>query len=378
MTSNDSQANNLFSRLISYTPRVCDGGTSRTALEDYYTEALAWCLRNSKECLQAFLVLIQQDLAAQTKSKLPVTGISSPAIHTQFNFDSESDDEDEEPSSSQRRFDLVICSENDETLVIVLENKVRWKFTDGQIPAYIKALKTGVFKTFHTKVLIVLSPRGEKPESTDGIIPIVPLKWHQIQRMLADVSLGGEQKPLYVSQIICGQFAEFLQKKGLAPMNLVKTYPSQQFKDGIHFTYQIQQILLQIRENTDLKDVLSSKVHLKHWDDGCLWFSMGSKPGKSGFTLYFKMWSENKMLLNDKRMLVEASWINRPNILQSKFDKQKFADNNIIFEEWPNKKGFSIFGQFTAEYDGNADRIREWYEEAVALTSALLEDRSAE
>jgi hypothetical protein len=41
MRDEHSQADNLFSRLVSYSPRIGEGGRRRTALEDYYTEALA-------------------------------------------------------------------------------------------------------------------------------------------------------------------------------------------------------------------------------------------------------------------------------------------------------------------------------------------------
>jgi PD-(D/E)XK nuclease superfamily len=370
MKGDDPQADNLFSRLISYTPRISEGGECRTALEDFYTEALAWCLRNSKEFRKAFFALIQKNLVGP-ESKLPTDEGNSPAIHTQLNFDSESDDEeDEELSSSQRRFDLVIHSESNDDFVVVLEDKVRWKFTDGQIPAYLNALKTEVFKNFRTKILIVLSPTGQKPKLTDDVIPIVSLKWSEIQKTLADVSQLSELKNLSIAQNIWEQFAKFLKKKGLAPMHLVKINPNQSFKDGIQFAYQIQQIFLQIRDNADLKDILSSKVHLKEYEnDGCLWASMSSKNKKDepGFTLYFKVWP-------DQEMLIETFWVNRPSDPQKCFNKQEATDKNLLFIDWgKNGKGFGIQGKFMpeSEYDGDADKIKEWFSEALDFTLKL-------
>src|SRR5438105_9697972 len=50
--SGDLLADNLLARLFSYAPRV-----GRQTLEDYCTEALAWCLRKSPPLLKDFLNL---------------------------------------------------------------------------------------------------------------------------------------------------------------------------------------------------------------------------------------------------------------------------------------------------------------------------------
>ena len=54
MRSDNSQADNLFSRLFSYTPREGEKKT-REPLEDFCTEALAYLLISSVEFRQCFL-----------------------------------------------------------------------------------------------------------------------------------------------------------------------------------------------------------------------------------------------------------------------------------------------------------------------------------
>jgi hypothetical protein len=53
MQQKDPKSENIFHCLASYTPRE-----NRTATEDFCTEALAWCLRNSKGFRQEFLLSI--------------------------------------------------------------------------------------------------------------------------------------------------------------------------------------------------------------------------------------------------------------------------------------------------------------------------------
>lgn len=256
MRSDHSQADNLFNRLISYTPRVSEGGKSRTALEDFYTEALAWCLRNSDEFRKSFFTLLRKNLVGQTKSQFLLDGQGSIAIDTQLSFDSEDDRDDEDrEASSNRRFDLVIRSESNNDFVIVLEDKVRWTFTKGQIPDYLMELKKGMFKDYCTKILVVLSPFGKKPEVPENTIPLMPLKWREVQETLSEISkLKGQR----VDRAICGQFAEFLEQKGLALMKIDKLNPRDlNWASFFSFHAASVKILEQFRE--EQKDVWKPK-----------------------------------------------------------------------------------------------------------------------
>src|SRR5437879_3704259 len=54
MKHHDDRADILFSRVFSYAPRP-----GRSALEDFSTEGLAWCLRNSNRVRAEFFRLMQ-------------------------------------------------------------------------------------------------------------------------------------------------------------------------------------------------------------------------------------------------------------------------------------------------------------------------------
>jgi hypothetical protein len=104
-------AENLLVRLFSYSPRE-----GRSALEDYCTECLAWCLRHSIE--------FRQNFVSQFAGKLNwVRGFGDAIdVHTQ-------------QSNPIGRFDLVIESvAADRRLVI--ECKVDCEVTESQLKNY--------------------------------------------------------------------------------------------------------------------------------------------------------------------------------------------------------------------------------------------------
>src|SRR5687767_4636564 len=127
MKANHPNSNNLLCRLFSYTPRT----EQRTPLEDFCTEALAWCLIESREFREDFLKLM--DICIQPTQLLD--------IHTQYSFAGEEDDEDaEEVNTGRGRFDLVIHSAIDNAFVIVIEVKVGWDPKASQIRKYREEL----------------------------------------------------------------------------------------------------------------------------------------------------------------------------------------------------------------------------------------------
>src|SRR5438876_7778139 len=93
MRSGDERADNLLSRLFSYSPRP-----SRQPLEDYCIEALAWCLRNSQDLLANFLRLARLERLS--------TRIDRVTVHTQMGFKTTNEESDDNETGA--RFDHVI------------------------------------------------------------------------------------------------------------------------------------------------------------------------------------------------------------------------------------------------------------------------------
>ena len=64
-------------------------------------------------------------------------------------------------------------------------------------------------------------------------------------------------------------------------------------------------------------------------------------------------------------MLVESDWQKRPVALPKN-------GNNLKFKKGDTGNGFEISGEFKPEYDGDADKIREWYEQALRENYRML------
>jgi hypothetical protein len=65
----------------------------------------------------------------------------------------------------------------------VVENKIKWVFTELQIPSYHEELHNGPqFSAFSNKILTLLSPTGRAPKKYPYVIP---LQWSAVQKELA-------------------------------------------------------------------------------------------------------------------------------------------------------------------------------------------------
>jgi hypothetical protein len=361
MKSDDSQADNLFSRLFSYTPRIGDK-RKRTALEDYYTEALAWCLR-SKDFRKDFFQLVRNSSPELNNASFPQDGGDEIEIHTQSGFNS-ADDEDEEENDllknqKRRRFDLVIQSMD---FVIVLEDKVKWHFTDNQIEAYQSELKAGErFKNFKTKILVLLSPSGKKPTVSDNSIPIVPIKWSTVQQALAEFSgIGhihaGEELNLPVIQSVCAQLANFLKEKGLTPMKIPKTNISN-WLEGIEVRETLVKILNVAREEYGRQKFKKDAVFDSN-DDGSKWLGLYNKNREEYFYFGFKL--AGKKGIPDFCMVIQMKFPDEAVLAKRLIELGGQKDSSDLnFEQ-------KIDGSM---FDGNAEGIIGWFTDKLSLIS---------
>ncbi len=377
MRDDHAQAHNLFSRLISYSPRIGEGSRTRTALEDYYTEALAWCLR-SPDFRKIFFDLIREP-ARNSGRGLPQGNEVDLEIHTQLSFAQNEDEEPEEAKAApikRRRFDLVIQSSADRSLVIVVENKVSWRFTENQLPAYRNELNRGQrFKDFKTKLLIVLSPSGENP-GPGGTVPAITLRWSEVQQKLTEFSgvahgRSQEQMNVPVIRFVCAQFADFLKEKGLAPMKIAPTDHVQLngWIAGFEAQENMTRILAAIREGRKtLKKAPVFDAGSDGQDDGSRWFGLYGK-GAEYFYLGFR--------LRDRQSRAELHlWIqmNSPkqNRLTTKLIGELKADGaTVSTEDGGRVLNFSLKVTGT-QLDGNADRMREWFENTLTTIDRIL------
>src|ERR1700686_4816411 len=121
MRFDDDQGGNLFARLFTYAPSPpAESDASvrtrrRNALEDFCTEAFAWCLIASRPFAAALF-----DMPAFRQSIL-----SAPfTVDTQLSFTGERQGSDDAERALRGRFDLVLRSQRPPPAVVVVECKV--------------------------------------------------------------------------------------------------------------------------------------------------------------------------------------------------------------------------------------------------------------
>jgi hypothetical protein len=374
MRDDHSQAQNLFSRLVSYTPRIGEGGRRRTALEDYYTEALAWCLR-SPGFRQVFLRLIKEASPEASKA-LRSSACEDLEVHTQLGF-AEAEEDDSDELGKRRRFDLVIQSPMDRSLVIVVENKISWQFTKGQLPAYKRELEEGNrFKGFETKLLIVLSPSGENPGSGEAV-PAIGLRWSEVQRTMAEFAgvahgFRHEQMDIPVIRSVCAQFAEFLKENGLAPMKIA---PS----DSAQVTNWISGFEAQESMTTILDAVRGTRAAFRRKTpcfesgsggkaDGSKWFGLHGTPPK-GLYIGFRLRDQHGNA--GLHVWIEMSSPEQDRLKTDLMHRLAAIDATSVEENQTGTLSFSRKVTGTP-MDGNAEQMRGWFESCVQAIEELM------
>ena len=356
MHSSDPQANNVFSRLISYTPRVGKTGRARTALEDYCTESLAWCLRNSEDFQRKFLDLVKDELLCSRGNEALFAELEEKLeIETQIVFGTNPQKETGEDAEEPRgRFDLVIRSKSDD-FVLVLEDKVDSDFRKNQLRDYRNELNTGrSFPNHNRKVLVTLT-KWRPFDKHDDEKPDALVVWSDVQRILANVSerKADREKDLSPTDFILRQFAEFLQFRGMYFMNIPTITQNQSFEDAISFCHSIQRILLEVSADVPNADIRGN-VQL-HEDNGGkeLWIQIGG----DRFCLAFKVKPELELY-------VQAYCEKKP-----PNDPKLPRNMRYVFRQ----KCFEIRGNFEG-MNGKADAIRDWFINAARLAIQLRDN----
>lgn len=374
MRDDHPQADNLFSRLVSYTPRIGEGGRSRTALEDFYTEALAWCLR-SPDFRQVFLGLIKEASPGLAKD-LPSSASADLDVETQLGF-AEAEEGDFDESGKRRRFDLVMRSSTNSSLVIVVEDKISWQFTQDQLPAYKRELEQGDrFKNFETKLLIVLSPSGENLGSSEAL-PIIGLRWSEVQRRMAEfagVTHGFRhgQMDIPVIQFVCAQFAEFLKENGLAPMKIAPSDSAQvtSWINGFEAQQCMTTILNAVRASRKsfLRKAPIFESGSGGTDDGSKWFGLHGKSRK-GLYVGFRLRDQHGNA--GLHLWIEMSSPEQQRLKADLMDRLAAIDATSVEENQTGTLNFSRKVTGTP-MDGNAEQMRGWFESCVQAIEKLM------
>lgn len=344
MRSDDIQANNLFSRLISYTPRE-----GRTALEDFCTESLAWCLRWPPEFQRKFLELVKSKLSKrQLFFRSDTDGITM-EVETQFGFS-----RDEEKG----RFDLKISNPAD-GFALVVEVKVDSNFGDKQIDTYRKQLKG------EREFLISLTKRPvELEKDLDAV-----LRWAEVQNLLEQT--GAQPNSMLK------QFADFLKEQGMFLMKINRIVPGglKDWKDSFALQRDLWEILDHLSKAEEIKPffLLEKKEKPKKiifefsQDRTRLWLGIygnGKPLDWFGFEISnFSTSPELCMMVSFKfGGLVPEEKLRGQLGSTLKRTDEKFGSGR---ETSRNITWFNFRQPIDDEYNGNADKIYHWLLSAI-------------
>ncbi len=354
MNANDPQAGNILSRLFSYTPRPARSAAlhkPRSALEDFCTEALAWCLGNSQPFRAGFFKLINEGLKQRGKKPLPLdTPETAPVINTQLHF--RGDDDDAGPNSG--RFDLVIQSTPLEEFLLVVEAKVESGYGDGQIAKYSRELDgDDSFPESKRKILVTLvkHDRIEIPDKEREKLDAV-LYWRDVQKLLEETS---RSEPASAASFVLNQIAEFLKSRGMYFMKLPEIN-SKRPVEGVEFCYSISKLLAEVRNASEgLSGILKTTPSWRE-DGGGLYMAIENKGGQY-FSIGFN-------LRQPYDLYAQAWWI-KGKVSISQIQKESWGKQNMDFYDWP--QGFGFSGAFENEMNGKAEKLRAWFERAADL-----------
>jgi hypothetical protein len=321
----DHRADNLFLRLFSYTPR----GESqiRQPLEDFCTEALAWCLRNCSQFRKPFLAKI-----IEKPADLEV------AIATQSTYESEENDSGD--PSDCGRFDLVIQFRENKVLAIV-ETKTYSSFGPDQLERYRQELRRQASDLQFRGILVTLTDGSERSPGADR-----HLTWAEVYRflILAGTNADGAGFP----ENLCLQFAEFLKEKGLGPLNIRKIVgqPIEHWITGLKFRQELETILKALQNDSELKkEIGRRKIIFEEAAGGLVW--LGIHGITSDFWIGFRF-AENEVFMHVQKA-----------VAQNREDEFRKAEG-ITHAEFANGKTYIEIERKLGAADGNAEEIKNW------------------
>ena len=349
MKHDDLRGDNLLSRLFSYAPR-----TGREPIEDYCTEALAWCLRASSELRGRFLHL---------------TGISDLVEHkgvtqvaTQVCFRSDDCENEKEPKSSGR-FDLVIASRPAAPFAVVFEVKVRATLGSDQLKRYRRELNGGELFADVPKASRFLASLTNSP--VRNALADACVQWHQVESLLRETIKAGADKEAVLE--LLKQFAEFLGDHGMKSIE-VRKMTAEKLDERIYgaiASEQLREFLKAVRKrDTRLEEVFANAVS---YDESPLGRWIGIYNRSSSPYLYFGVQLTGENGNTDYSCVVEAESRASIKTLQKKAKlrcEPREAEANGM-------RKFTLRQAIIPEFDGMGEKMATWFMEAIAEAQAL-------
>lgn len=219
MRSDDERASNLFARLFNYSPR----SEERSELENYCTEALAWCLIKSHYFATAFLGIVKSTLKQRPGSVLREFG-GQVQVDTQIGFGGEdllqvgADEQDGNERNVHNgrggRFDLLLSSGARNGFLIAIESKVKLDLElRQQVRRYRRALDKPIiramYNSFSEPYVLTLTPSMNEDTDANG-----HLSWGEIHTLIQEHSESDKTPSEFLA------FAQFLDSRHLSRVDI--------------------------------------------------------------------------------------------------------------------------------------------------------------
>ena len=284
MKSDHPHAANLFHRLFSYSPRP-----ARSPLEDFCTEALAWCLLQPSNFQCELLDEIRGRLDANGKLKPRLKAYAGKlTVPTQLSYRGEPmEEKDEATVGSAGRFDLVLRSVPDTEFVIVIESKVG---TDpglnDQVGGYKAALQIPEWKTVSERYVVTLTRSSNGPPNADA-----HLSWDKVHGLLIKAAKRENEPAAHRSTF--KQFGDFLENRGLNLVKLMRltTQQIQSFTESAPFFDQAHKFFECFENNESLKALFNTKqsrIPRVETYKGDGWYGIFSQDWRNYAGFYFR------------------------------------------------------------------------------------------
>jgi hypothetical protein len=208
MRYTDERAENLFARLLTYSPR----SDKREELENYCTEALAWCIIKS----DLFADSLLKEIRTIADVKPQVAGLRGRLrVDTQIGFTGDDLLQSREEGITPRggRFDLLLSPKDDNGFLIAIEIKTTLdRSLAAQVDDYVRALREpqvrSKYRDFSESYVVTLTPARKEKTNAHG-----HLSWGDIRRLIQgcrDRAIASELRG----------FAEFLELRHLSPVDM--------------------------------------------------------------------------------------------------------------------------------------------------------------
>jgi hypothetical protein len=253
-------------------------------------------------------------------------------------------------------FDLVLYSPD---LFLAIESKIDAGFGPGQLKKYRDELDQSALEYGRNRRLITLTKWLETPPEAH-----IHRKWSQVQKILSEIKVENENL-----QSIYSQFADFLQEKGMRPMEIPKVNPQllASYWNGMQFEKTLQDILEGLREHGEIDFQLRRRAKFEFDPDGTVWLGIYiSDDVWAGFGFGSpekKEWEFSMRVCKSFKGNLQETAVMLPPGLEQHLQRPLAKLDGWTF--------FNFDQAINSGFDGNVDAIKKWMADTISKVQKI-------